>query len=64
MSESTTEFGSDGKNSVRTTIVGSLAKLSTEAFPTGVEDYTLIEFYPDPLDNKYYRYYSGQWREI
>jgi len=44
-------------------IVGSLAKLSTEPFPAGVDGNTLIEFYPDN-NNKYYRYYLGEWRLI
>jgi len=43
-------------------ITGSLAKLSTEEFPVGVDGNTCIEFYPDNT-TKYY-YYYGAWREI
>jgi hypothetical protein len=50
-------------NPVPCSITGSLAKLSTEPFPAGVDGNTLIEFYPDN-NNKYYKYYLGEWRLI
>ena len=60
----TLQTTANGALLTQTTIAGSLAKLSTEPDPPGEDGNTLIVFYPDPLDNKYYRYYSGAWREI
>ena len=54
----------NGRIQVDAVLNGSLAKLSTEPDPAGEEGNTLTVFYPDPVDNRYYRYYNGAWREI
>jgi hypothetical protein len=50
-------------NSLKTSIVGSLAKLSTDAFPAGQDGWDLLEIYPDGT-SKVYVYCQSQWREL
>ena len=54
----------DETGAVKTTVNGSLTKLSTDPFPTeGVQNgWDLLEFYPDG-STKVYVYHDG-WREI
>ncbi|QGZ99430.1 hypothetical protein [Dehalobacter restrictus] len=48
----------------KTSIVGSLAKLSTEPFPAGEEGWTLINYTVATGVSEVYKYISGDWRKL